>query len=292
MAGAQHGVVARRQLLEAGVPGHVVDMRVRTRRLLVLHRGVYSDGHRQLRREGHWLAAVMACGPAAVLSHGTAAAHWGIRDAPAAPVHVIAPRRSGPRRRAGVVGHRADLPDADRTVHRSVPVTSVPRTLLDLAARVRARELELAVRHAARARIFDLGDVHAAAARSAHHPGVPRLVRLLLALEGVGTSDLRSPMEVAFVQLCDDFGLPRPVANRIVEGVRVDFSWRGSTLLVETDGFAFHAMPTAFTQDRRRDQLLALAGYTVLRFTYAQVTGEPEAVAATVGTMLQRSWSC
>jgi very-short-patch-repair endonuclease len=95
-------------------------------------------------------------------------------------------------------------------------------------------------------------------------------------------------MEIAFAQLCDDHGLPRPLCNHLVEGERVDFSWPGTTLVVETDGFEFHAMPTAFVDDRRRDQKLTLRGYTVMRVTYDEVALDRERIAAMVSTMLQR----
>jgi very-short-patch-repair endonuclease len=110
-------------------------------------------------------------------------------------------------------------------------------------------------------------------------------------LRGTGTADLRSRMEIAFMQLCDDFGLPRPWSNRVVRGERVDFSWPRSTLTVEADGFEFHSMPTSFADDRARDQKLTPAGYTVLRLTYEQVTADRSATAGTVDTMLRRCWS-
>lgn len=291
LAAKHHGVVARRQLLHAGVPDHIIDERVKSRRLLCLHRGVYALGHRALRREGRWLALVLACGRDAVLSHGSAAIHWGIWDGRDWPVHVTSPRAGGRKRRRGLISHRADLPVDERTERAGIPVTSVARTMLDLAIRVRGRELEQVIRRSSRRRLFDLAEHWRVVERRLHHPGAGELGRLLLALEGRGTDDLRSRMEAAFAQLCDDFSLPRPLINRVIEGERVDFSWPGSTLIVETDGFEFHAMPTTFAADRARDQKLTLAGYTVLRLTYTQVTADRPATAALVSTMLQRSWS-
>jgi hypothetical protein len=291
LAARQYGVVARRQLLDAGVPAHIIDDRVKTQRLLCLHRGVYASGHRELRREGRWLACVLACGPRAVVSHGTAAIHWGLWEGPESPTHITTPRSGGRKQRRGMVAHRADLPADERTERAGIPVTSVARTTLDLAIRVRGRDLEQVVRRSSRRRLFDLVEYRRVVARRPHHPGAPELARLLVALEGRGTDDLRSRMETAFAQLCDDFGLPRPLANRIIEGQRVDFSWPRSTLIVETDSFEFHSMPTTFANDRTRDQKLTLAGYTVLRLTYAQVTADRAATAAVVDTMLQRSWS-
>ena len=95
-------------------------------------------------------------------------------------------------------------------------------------------------------------------------------------------------MEIAFAQLCDDHGLPRPVVNGLVLGERVDFHWPGTMLVVETDGFQFHAMPTAFADDRRRDQKLTLAGYTVVRLTWDQVRADTRATARTISALLSR----
>jgi hypothetical protein len=260
LAARQHGVASRRQLLDLGVPDHVLDERVASRRLIAVHRGVYAVGHRELRREGRWLAAVLARGPATVLSHQTAAILWGMGDGPEAPAHVTKPRATSNKPIGGVIVHRAALASEDVAMRSSIPVTSVARTTLDLAQSVRGRALEQVIRRCSRQRLFDLGELWAVIARASHHPGAPELGRLLTALHGRGTDDLRSAMEVAFAQLCDDFGLPRARTNRVVCGERVDFSWPDSTLIVETDGFEFHAMPTSFANDRRRDQKLTLAG--------------------------------
>jgi hypothetical protein len=288
LAAARHGIVSRRELLDAGIPAHIIDERVKQRRLVLVRRGVYAVGHRELRREGEWLAAVLSFGPAAVLGHRSAAALWDLDDAPVWPIHVVTGERSGRRRRRGVTAHWTLVPGPERSVHRAVPVTSVERTILDVAAVVAVRPLEQLIRRAARLRRFDLREQRAVLERHPRHRGAPALGRLLVALESVGTADLRSRMEVAFAQLCDDFDLPRPISNRIIEDERVDFSWPGSTLIVETDSFEFHAMPTTFANDRVRDQKLTLRGYTVLRLTYAQVTADRATTAALVDTMLRR----
>jgi hypothetical protein len=288
VAAGQHGVVGRHQLLDAGVPRHVIDERVKQRRLVLLRRGVYAVGHRELRREGEWLAAVLSFGPLAALGHRSATALWDLDDGPLWPIHIVTGQRSGRRRRRGVAAHWALVPEPERDVHRGVPVTSIERTILDVAAVLAARPLEQIIRRAARRRRFDLREQRAVLDRHPRHRGAPALGRLLATLEGAGTADLRSPMEEAFAQLCDDFDVPRPIANRVIEGERVDFSWPGSSLIVETDSFEFHAMPTTFANDRVRDQKLTLAGYTVLRLTYAQVTADRPTTATLVSTMLQR----
>ena len=291
-AARSHGVVTRAGLVQLGVPATVIDERVQSRQLLVIHRGVYALGHAELRREGWWVAAVESYKSRGVLSHVSAGALWDIHDAPTFPIHVSLVGRSGARRRRGVVPHRPeDLPPEEIAVVRAVRVTTVARTILDVAATVRGRHLEQVVRRAARRRMFDLAAQRAVLERHPRRPGAPELGRLLAVLHGRGTDDFRSPMEIAFAQLCDDQGLPRPIVNGLVLGERVDFHWPGTTLVVETDGFQFHAMPTAFADDRRRDQKLTLAGYTVVRLTWDQVRADARATARTISALLSRSRS-
>jgi hypothetical protein len=288
-AARTHGVVSRAELLAAGVPRTLIDDRVRTRQLVVVHRGVYALGHAQLRPEGWWFAAVAAYGQHAALSHGSAAALWDIWDGPLFPAHVSLAGRTAARKRRRVRPHRApDLVEDEMTAVHGIRATTVSRTILDLAATVRGRRLEQVVRRAARLRSFDLRDQRTVLARHPRARGAPELGRLLVALDGRGTDDFRSRMEIAFAQLCDDYGLPRPVVNGLLLGERVDFSWPGTTLVVETDGFAFHAMPTTFAEDRRRDQKLTLAGYTVVRLTWDQVIADARATAATVSALLSQ----
>jgi hypothetical protein len=292
LAAEHHGVLSRRVLREHGIPAGTIDDRLRQRRLVSLHRGVYALGHTQLRPAGWWLAAVEAYGPTAALSHRTAAVLWDILDAPALPVHVTIPKRSGVTRRERTVLHRVGgLTSDDVQVRDAIRVTTVSRTILDLAATVRGRYLEQVVRRAARRRIFDLRDQREMLARYPGRPGAPELTRLLAALDGRGTDDFRSRMEIAFAQLCDDHGLPRPVINGLVLGERVDFRWPRTRLIVETDGFEFHATPTTFAADRARDQKLTLAGYTVVRLTYDQVTRDARATAAMVSALLTQRGS-
>lgn len=290
LATAQHGVVSRAQLVARDVPPTLIDDRVRTRQLVLLHRGVYALGHAQLTAEGWWLAAVASYRPPAVLSHGSAAALWGLTDEGwRRPIHVTVAGRAAARRRRGVQPHRrAVLLEDELTMVREIPVTTVARTILDVAATVRGRALEQVIRRAARLRLFDRREQVRVLDRHPRDRGAAELGRLLVALEGRGTADVRSRLEVAFAQLCDDHGLPRPRINAMVLGERVDFSWPGTTLVIETDGFEFHSMPTTFAADRRRDQKLTLAGFTVIRLTYDQVVGDAAATAATVSTLLSQ----
>jgi hypothetical protein len=287
------GVVRRRHLTDAGLHRTAIADRVAKRRLRVLYQGVYALGHAKLRREGDWLAAVWASGAKAALSHGDAAAHWGLTPARGALIHVTTQSRSGrhpdPKR---VALHRVGtLRPWETTITDGIPTTTVARTLLDLAPRLRPRAMEDVIAQANRLGLFDLVAARRCLVEHPRQHGAPALRRLLDDLEGVGAADVRSRLEVLLLELCDDHGLPVPQANVSVAGFLVDFHWPGTGLVVETDGFAYHAMPTAFERDRERDQALTLAGYTVIRFTYNQLTREPEKAAWLIRRLLSGSGS-
>lgn len=293
LADRQWGVVKRRHLVGCGLSPTAIADRVAKNRLRVLYRGVYAVGHSALRREGHWLAAVYACGVKAVLSHGDAAAHWGLTPAKGVRIHVTTQSRSGrdpdPKR---IHLHRfGTLRTWETTINDHIPITTPARTLLDLAATVRPRALEDVIAQANRVGLFDLVAVRRCLDAHPRQHGAPRLRRLLDRLEGVGPADLRSRAEIAMAQLCDDHNIPEPVANVPIEGFTVDFHWPGTTLVVETDGYTYHNMPSVFESDRDRDQLLTLAGYTVARFTYNQLTREPARCATRLRGLLARSGS-
>ena len=271
------------------MPATTIDLRVRAGKLLLLHRGVYAFGHAQLRPEGRWCAAVLACGPTALLSHSHAAALWSLTSPPSGPVDVTVPGRSGRERRRGIVIHRpGGLLIDEGTEERGVPVTTVARTLLDIAPTLRPRELELAIRRASRARRFDGREIHRLLDRHGTHRGAAKLHSVVTALRGRGTEDLRNRLEALALQLSDDNKLPKPKVNIHVLGHRVDLWWPEHRVVVETDGFEWHATPTQFAEDRARDRAMALAGITVLRFTWADVGENPTAVAATIAAVLKQ----
>lgn len=276
----QHGVVARRELLSIGYSAGAVDAWLRTGRLHRLHQGVYAVGHPVLTPEGRWLAAVLACGPGAVLSHRSAAALWGIGVGDRGRVDVTVPRtRRGP---AGVAVRRARRLDADETTTlRGIPATTLPRTLADLADVLAERVLARAIHEAEVAHAPSPRALEAAAARTHGRRGSGVLAR------AVGEPDrTRSELERRFRRLCDDHGLPRPAVNATVARLEVDFLWPDVRVVAETDGWAFHRTRTAFEADRERDQSLARAGYRVLRFTHRQVVARPAEVAATLRAAL------
>ena len=276
LAEAQHGVVARAQLLSLGLTEGAVARRMRAARLHRVHRGVYAVGHAVLSREGHWMAAVLACGPGAVLSHRDAAALWNLRgNSAAARVDVTIPRGSGHRSTPRIRVHLTRR--LDSTVVRGIPVTSVARTLADLAEVLPARGLEKAFQQAFTLRLLDARDV---AALPSGRPGPARVGALPEEHElGGGT---RSGLEDAFLALRLRHGIPRPVVNGRVGGFEVDFHWPEARLIVETDTFRFHGGRSAFTADRARDRALAVRGWHTVRATDAAIYGGPGALAADI----------
>jgi very-short-patch-repair endonuclease len=288
LASRQHGVVARWQLLRAGVPRHAVEHRLKRGRLRAVHRGVYRSGpvRAPLYREA---AAVLACGDRAVLSHRTAAALWGLVPVqpPDEPVDVTGPRSlRGPR--SGVRLHRTHGLDPDEVARKDgLPVTTPGRTLLDLASCSQPRELERALALAERRRRVSREGLDELLARHPRRPGRNALREMLAATGGPALT--RSEAESRFLALTRKGSLPRPATNIMVEGIEVDFLWRARRLVVEIDGYTYHGDRHAFENDRRRDGILMAAGYRVVRLTWRQLVQEPEAVLVRVAQAL--AWS-
>jgi hypothetical protein len=281
-------VVSLAQLRLVGLSASAVRKRTAAGRLHRIHRAVYAVGHARLTREGRWMAAVLACGPRAVLSHRSAAGLWGLRPDNRPNAEVSLPRRAI-RPRAGIDLHAASrLGEVDLASEDGIPCTSVARTLLDLAEVVDRRGVERALDRAEMLRLFDLRAVEEVLARADGRRGAG-VLRAVLA--GLGEPTLTdTEIEELCLALCDRAGLARPEVNAWLplagEEWKADFLWRPERLIVETDGRASHDTRLAFERDRRRDRRLALAGYRVLRFTWREVRDEPEAVAATIGSML------
>jgi Protein of unknown function (DUF559) len=234
-------------------------------------RGVYAVGHRRLGREARALAGVLACGPRAVLSHRSAASWWGLLKGAAARPDVTVPH--GRHRIAGVTLHQARSLDArDTTTYEGMPITSVARTLLDLAATVRHHRLERALAQAEVRQLFDHRAIQSILARRNGHRG-----RAALARATAGEPRLtRSELESRFLALVHVAGLPEPEANSSLDapdhpGLEPDCYWPTHRLMVETDGWETHGTKAAFKSDRRRDAALTAIGYRVMRFTYDDV---------------------
>jgi very-short-patch-repair endonuclease len=273
LAGRQYGVVSRPQLLAIGVSARQIQRRLSSGRLLRLHRAVYAVGHQAPRREARWLAAVLACGDGAVLSHRSAGALWGILTIDGVP-DVTA---FGHRRMPGVCTHEAALTDADRTTRERIPVTSPARTLVDLAHVLDDAALARAVREAQFRRLFHPPSVQAVLERRPSR-------RLHALLEDLAPT--QSVLEDELLALCDRHGIPRPLTQQPLAGRRVDFLWPAERIVVETDGFEAHSTASAFQRDRTATNALQLAGHTVLRFTHADVRRRPLAVAGQIRAAL------
>jgi len=287
-AARQHGHVSARQLLAAAIGRGAIQHRLRSGHLIAVHRGVYAVGHVQRTNAARWIAAVLACGDGAVLSHVAAAALWELRPSSASKTDVTVPGRAGRRPRDRIVVHRSTvLPASELTVHRAIPTTTVGRTLLDVAARLQPHNLRRTVERSEVLELFDRAAIEHTLDRHPTHPGTAPLRR---ALDLYREDELtRSDLEALFIALCDTHDLPRPLVNRIAEGVEVDFFWPEHRLVVETDGRATHLTRAAFERDRAKDAKLAVAGLRVIRFTHRQLVRDPAGVAATLRALLRLS---
>jgi len=286
IAGRQHGVVARRELVALGMGAGAIHYRMRAGRLHPLHRGVYAVGHRRLSHEGRWIAAVLACGHGAALSYINAAAHRGLRQTASAAIHVSIPTDAGRSRRQGIVVHRCPGLRAEEVeIHDGIATTTVARTLVDIAGMLAAGPLERAVEQALALRLFDLRSVQAVLMGNATRPGVSTLAAIVARIHDEPQLT-RSELENMFLELCARHAIPRPQVNAEVAGYTVDFCWPAERLVVETDGNEHHGTRVAFERDRARDARLTVAGQRVLRFTHRQLVREPVAVAEVLLALL------
>lgn len=285
LAHRQHGVIARRQLLELGFHPQAVKHRLANGRLHPVLRGVYAVGRPEVSRYGRWMAAVLSCGPDAVLSHHPAAALWGIAEERAGPLSISVPAEIGRRSRPGIVIHRrTGLGDFVAHRHR-IPVTSAVWTLLDLARTVSERRLDRAVNEADKLGLVDVEELRSLIELRAGASGVAAL-RALLDRRTFALTD--SELERRFLRLALNAGVPRPETGRRVNGFKVDFYWPGLGLVVETDGLRYHRTPAQQARDRLRDQSHTASGLTTLRFTHEQVRSEGDRVAATLLAVVGR----
>jgi very-short-patch-repair endonuclease len=288
LAASQWGVVSRVQLRALGLGRGAIDQRLAAGRLLPLHRGVYAVGHDRLARRGRFVAAVLASGAGAVLSHRSAAAVWGLRPSAGPWIDVTIPTRTGRKAGTGIRLHRAGALTPDEATSRDgIPVTTPARTLLDLAATVQRHELARALNEAERLRIFDLTDTSAVLCRHHTRPGTRNLAGALRQWDPAETLT-RSELERRFLELCAEHALPAPRVNTGVLGFEVDFLWEPERVIVEIDGWAYHSTRSDYETDRARDAELAAAGFRVVRFTYRRVFREPAAVARTLRRLLGR----
>lgn len=244
-----------------------------SKRLLWLRRGVYAVGHAGLTDDSLRLAAVLTCGPRALLSHRAAAELWGLL--PSSPQFEVTVRRGGREREGIVLHHSRVLGPEDRAVVRAIPVTTVARTLVDLADVLDERRLARVVHEAEVRRVFDLTAIERVLERVPGRAGRHRLRRVLAAYRPEPRFT-RSRAERRLLRLCERHGLPKPQTNVWVHGAEVDAYWEDVGVVVEVDGGEAHLTRRAFREDRARDRRLAAAGIGVVRITWFDFDDEPE----------------
>lgn len=267
IAVAQHGVVTSRQLVATGLSREAVRKRAAAGRLHRIHRGVYAVGHLGLDRHGHWMAAVLACGEGAVLSHISAAVLWELLKPSRGPIHVTSPSSNGRSRRLGIVLHRSpslatNAQPAQVIDRHGIPVTAPQRTIDDLRGSVAPYLVRRAIRQAELAGLR-LDDITASE-----------------------TKRTRSDLELDFLAFLRQHSIAPPEVNVKVGRWTVDFLWRSQRVAVETDFFAYHQGSIAFEDDHQRELDLRRSGYTVRRYTGAQVRDHPAAVIADLRDVL------
>jgi Protein of unknown function (DUF559)/Transcriptional regulator, AbiEi antitoxin len=288
----QGGVVSLEQLRKAGISRHAASTRSQAGGLHRVHRGVYTVGHRAVSRNTLLRAALLVCGEGAVISHGTAAAFQGLWEKPPRLIDVTVPVEAG-RKIDGIRCRRCRYPAAEEVeLVGGIAVTTVARTLVDLAGIVGSATLKKTVGRAAIRRKLGLDAVDLAIHNAKHRRGLKALELALVPYRGKDgeAPDVRSDFETLVLPELLDRGLPRPGCNAPLsiggERLLVDFLWEQEQVVVETDGRETHETPEAFQIDRRRDQFLAAAGYRVLRITWRQIHDERAAVLDRVAEAL------
>jgi hypothetical protein len=281
LARKQHGVVGRAQLLELEMGARAIESRIEREQLHRLHHGVYKVGYRRINRKGWWMAAVLASGPGACLSHRSAARLLGFFPPGSEWVEVTCP--SGSRtRRNGIISHQSEIAEDERTVVDEVPVTSPFRTIFDLAGVLELRALERTFHEAEVRGLTDRVSLPMLLERYPGRRGAKNLRAILGSDEPVGIT--RNDFEEAFLALIDACGLPRPRMNAdlAVRGrfFEIDALWERERFAVELDSRSVHGTKKRFESDRQRDRILVAEGWKTMRVTWQQLQEEPEEIAA------------
>jgi very-short-patch-repair endonuclease len=276
LASSQYGVVTRRQLLQLGLGREAIAGRIRTGRLHRLHGGVYAVGHSAIGRKGRWMAAVMASGQGAVLSHRSAAALWGLQKPQGGAIEITTPRTARPS--GSIIRRQAALASDEVTTRRRIPVTTVSRLLLDLAVVLPAVGLQRVMREVEYLRLLDRHALRGLPARYPGRRGICALRECLRRIEDQSDGRTRSPLETRFAAFVERSGLPEPQLNTPIRigrrTIEADCLWRSQRLIVELDGHAAHGTRSAFEDDRDRDRRLQAAGWRVVRVTWRQLRDE------------------
>jgi very-short-patch-repair endonuclease len=266
-------VVSRRQLLELGFSRQAVEHRLGNGRLHPVRRGVYSVGRQEVNDHGRWMAAVLACGDGAALSHSSAAALWRIGFERRNVVELSVPSPFQKRHRGLRIHRRPSLnPERDLTREYGIPVTTPVQTLIDTTLRLDRAGVERMINEADKYNLAHPPGIRRALDQRAGEPGVAQLRHIL---DRRTFRLTKEELERRFLPLAAQAGLPVPLTGQWVNGFEVDFYWPDLGLVVETDGLRYHRTPAAQARDRLRDQAHTAAGLTQLRFTHEQVRYEP-----------------
>lgn len=264
IAACQHGIICRRQLLEAGISSSTVAHRIRAGHLHKLYPGVYAVGHRRISKEGEWMAAALTGGDGAVLSHGSAGQLWRlISRFERIAMHISLPRRSGARPRGIVVHRPRSLDSGDTTQRLGIPTTAATRVVWDLASTLPSLPTRRAFEQAEKLNLLNRLRLAELAADAPGRKG-SATIRRLLADRPLPLAETRSWLEELLLRICRDHGLPLPAVTVPLIGCEVDFLWPEARFVVEADG-ADHMRPAQRDKDNERDVALARAGYLVRR---------------------------
>ncbi|HET9676713.1 MAG TPA: type IV toxin-antitoxin system AbiEi family antitoxin domain-containing protein [Solirubrobacterales bacterium] len=285
----QHGVVGRWQLIYRGWSEGAIDKRIRSGRLHRLHAGIYAVGHRVIPKQGHWMAAVLASGPGAVLSHQTAAALWDLRGYSGGAIHVTLPHKSTSSKR--IKRHHAALPADEVAREQGIPVTSVHRTIFDLASIEDMDAIVAMIREAEYGNRYDRLSLPHLLERYPAKRGSRKVRAALERLKSEPPGRKRKGLEERFAPFLRRHRLPLPRFNDWIylgdKRYCVDCHWPGTGQIVELDGWQGHSTRSAFRSDRERDRRLRVAGYSVIHLTWAQLDDEPEAIATDLRALLK-----
>ena len=273
-----------------GLAEVTIDRWIRKGRLHRIHPGIYALGHDAITVRSRWMAAVLASGAGAVLSHRSATALWGIWGSGRGETHVIVPRHTGSQR--SIHRHFGALPVDEVTTRDEIPVTSAARAVLDLAADKGEAAAESALREMEYLGIYGPVSIPTLLDRHPHHVGTPLVRTCLERLKDDPGGRVRSPLEELFLPFLDAHQIPRPRLNYWItlgdDRFQVDCFWPDARLVGELDDFKSHGTRRAMSKDRRRDRRLLTATFRVVRITEAQLTQEPLSLAADLRALYNR----
>jgi hypothetical protein len=272
LAGRQFNRVSRSQLLELGLSADMIDRRLGSGRLVIVEEGVYAVAPLLEHDEwGQWMSATLTA-PGSVLSHTSAAAACGFWSLPRRLETITRPGSGGPRRHGGVLVYRSSVLGEECTTLHGIPITSVPRTVLDLARGVSDRALARAVREVIRQELTTVGALADAVGKHRFRRGTRRLAATLARYAGLPLERARSGAEVKALEILRTAGCPLPQLNVRIAGEEADLSWPGRRLIIEIDGGPFHL---DVGEDERKRAAWESAGWTVRRLPAEEVYERP-----------------